>query len=54
MKALPYIAVLFAAMLWGTTGTTQTFLQEGISPFAVACVRSGIGGGVLLVLVFLM
>lgn len=54
MKALPYIAVLFAAMLWGTTGTTQTFLQDGISPFAVACVRSGIGGGVLLVVVLLM
>ena len=54
MKTLPYIAVLFAAMLWGTTGTTQTFLQQGISPFAVACVRSGIGGGVLLVLVVLM
>ena len=54
MKTLPYIAVLFAAMLWGTTGTTQTFLQEDISPFAVACVRSGIGGGVLLILVLLM
>ena len=54
MKALPYIAVLFAAMLWGTTGTTQTFLQDGISPFAVACVRSGIGGGALLVVVLLM
>lgn len=54
MKALPYIAVLFAAMLWGTTGTTQTFLQDGISPFAVACVRSGIGGGVLLIIAVIM
>ena len=54
MKALPYIAVLLAAILWGTTGTTQTFLQENISPFAVACVRSGIGGGVLLILAVIM
>lgn len=54
MKLFPYIMVLLGAVLWGTTGTTQTFLQEGISPFAVACVRSGIGGGLLLVLVLLM
>lgn len=49
MNVLPYIFVLFAAVLWGTVGTTQTFLQEGISPVSVAAVRSGIGGGVLLV-----
>ena len=41
-------------MLWGTVGTTQTFLSEGISSFAVAGVRSGIGGGVLLLAVLLM
>lgn len=54
MKYLPYIMVLFGAVLWGTTGTTQTFLQGGISSFAVACVRSGIGGGVLLIVVLIM
>lgn len=54
MKPLPYIMVLLGAVLWGTTGTTQTFLQEGISSFAVACVRSGIGGGLLLILVLMM
>lgn len=36
-------------MLWGTVGTTQTFLTEGISSFSVAGVRSAIGGGVLLI-----
>lgn len=41
-------------MLWGTVGTTQTFLSEGISSFAVAGVRSGIGGGVLLLAVLAM
>ncbi|MER2153718.1 MAG: EamA family transporter [Solibacillus sp.] len=54
MNILPYLFVLLAAMLWGTVGTTQTFLSEGISSFAVAGVRSGIGGGVLLLAVLLM
>ena len=49
MNIIPYIFVLFAAMLWGTVGTTQTFLQEGVSPIAVAATRSLIGGGVLLI-----
>lgn len=38
-------------MLWGTVGTTQTFLQDGVSSIAVATVRSAIGGGVLLIAV---
>lgn len=38
----------------GQVGTTQTFLQEGISPVAVAGVRSAIGGGVLLIAVLAM
>lgn len=54
MNSLPYIFVLIAAMLWGTVGTTQTFLSEGISSFAVAGVRSAIGGGVLLIAIVLM
>lgn len=54
VNILPYLFVLLAAMLWGTVGTTQTFLSEGISSFAVAGVRSGIGGGVLLLAVLLM
>ncbi|MFJ7952558.1 DMT family transporter [Lysinibacillus sp. NPDC096418] len=45
----PYFFVLVAAILWGMTGTTQTFLDDGISPVAVAAVRSAIGGGLLLV-----
>ncbi|MEK4384512.1 EamA family transporter [Solibacillus sp. FSL W7-1464] len=54
MNILPYLFVLLAAMLWGTVGTTQTFLSEGVSSFAVAGVRSGIGGGVLLLAVLAM
>lgn len=51
---LPYLFVLLAAVLWGTVGTTQTFLQQGISSIAVASVRSAIGGGVLLIAVLAM
>ncbi|MEK4423869.1 DMT family transporter [Solibacillus sp. FSL K6-1523] len=54
MNLLPYVFVLLAAMLWGTVGTTQTFLTEGISSFGVAGVRSAIGGGLLLVIVLAM
>ncbi|BDH60083.1 putative transporter YwfM [Lysinibacillus sp. PLM2] len=49
MNLLPYIFVLLAAMLWGTVGTTQTFLEEGVSSIAVGGVRSLIGGGLLLI-----
>lgn len=41
--------MLVAAILWGMTGTIQTFLDEGISPVGVAAIRSGFGGGTLLV-----
>ena len=49
-----YIIVLIAAVLWGTTGTAQTFLEGDISAFSVAMVRSGIGGGLLLLAVIVM
>lgn len=50
----PYFFVLLAAILWGMTGTAQTFLDNGVSPFAVATIRSAIGGGLLLVVVVLL
>jgi DME family drug/metabolite transporter len=39
--------VLLAAMLWGTTGTAQTFAPEGTSPLAVGTVRMVLGGALL-------
>lgn len=48
MTIYPYFFVLVAAVLWGMTGTAQTFLEDGISPVAVATIRSAIGGGLLL------
>lgn len=50
----PYFFVLLAAILWGMTGTAQTFLDKGVSPIAVATIRSAIGGGVLLVVAVLL
>ena len=46
--------VLLAAILWGMTGTAQTFLVDGVSPIAVATVRSAIGGGLLLAMTILL
>lgn len=51
MQLISYIWVLLAAVLWGTTGTAQTYLQGGVSAFTVAMARSAIGGGGLLLFV---
>ncbi len=50
----PYFFVLLAAILWGMTGTAQTFLDNGVSSFAIATIRSAIGGGLLLFVVVLL
>lgn len=54
MSILPYAFVLLAAVLWGTVGTTQTFLTDGINPLTVAMMRSAVGGGALLFIAILM
>ncbi|SDZ43204.1 drug/metabolite transporter, DME family [Evansella caseinilytica] len=43
--------VLFAAILWGTTGTAQTFAPESADPVAIGAVRSAVGGLALLIYV---
>ena len=48
VNVYPYFFVLMGAILWGMTGTIQTFLDDGISPLAVAAIRSAFGGGLLL------
>ncbi|WP_342527575.1 EamA family transporter [Chryseomicrobium sp. FSL W7-1435] len=54
MSSLPYILVLLGAILWGTTGTAQTFLPEDAHPFVVAAARSAIGGLTLLIPLLVM
>ena len=43
------IALVLACLLWGTTGTTATFLPDDVSPLAVGAATMGIGGMLLLV-----
>ncbi|WP_235753799.1 DMT family transporter [Psychrobacillus sp. INOP01] len=54
MTVLPYIFVLFGAILWGTTGTAQTFLPDSAHPFIISAGRSASGGlFLLIIMVFL-
>lgn len=48
-ERMAYIIVLCGSILWGTTGTAQTFIPETVDPFIVATMRLAIGGFVLLI-----
>lgn len=41
------VALVLACLLWGTTGTTATFLPDAVSPLAIGAATMGIGGAVL-------
>jgi DME family drug/metabolite transporter len=43
------VALLLASVMWGTTGTTASFLPDDVSPLAVGASTMGIGGLLLLV-----
>ncbi len=42
--------VLSAALLWGTTGTAQTFAPAGFDPVVIGGLRLAIGGAILMLL----
>ncbi|PIE82401.1 MAG: EamA family transporter [Chloroflexi bacterium] len=42
--------ILLASVLWGTTGTAQTFAPAGTSPLAIGTMRMVIGGAFLVAL----
>jgi len=44
-----YWFVIFAAMLWGTTGTAQALAPDGAQPLAVGTLRLIVGGAALMV-----
>ncbi|WP_449403626.1 EamA family transporter [Exiguobacterium artemiae] len=52
-KQSSILLILLAAMLWGTTGTSQAFAPETAHPVAIGAVRLAIGGFFLLSLVLL-
>lgn len=53
MKSWPYIWVLAAAVLWGTTGTAQSFIEGTAHPLSIGAFRLSIGGFALLAFVIL-
>lgn len=42
------VALVFASLLWGTTGVTAAALPADVSPLAVGAATMGIGGALLL------
>ena len=52
MKNQSAFLILLAAMLWGTTGTAQTFAPKEASPIVIGAVRIAIGGPALLLLAY--
>ncbi|MDT8443800.1 MAG: EamA family transporter [Desulfuromonadales bacterium] len=45
--------VLMAAVLWGTTGTSQAFAPAGFDPMVIGTLRLALGGGAMLLMVVL-
>ncbi|PAD19660.1 EamA family transporter, partial [Terribacillus saccharophilus] len=46
--------VLFAAILWGTTGTAQAFAPAAAHPIAIGAARLAVGGVFLLLVTLLL
>jgi DME family drug/metabolite transporter len=44
------LLILFAAVLWGTTGTSQALAPSGAHPLTIGALRLAVGGGALLLL----
>lgn len=53
-QRISYVVVLFGAILWGTTGTAQTFMPQTIHPLAVGASRLAVGGFSLLIILLIL
>lgn len=51
MGKMASFLILLAAMLWGTTGTTQALAPENSHPIAIGATRLAVGGLFLLIIV---
>ena len=49
-QRIAFIVVLVGAVLWGTTGTAQTFMPQTVHPLAVGASRLAVGGFALLII----
>lgn len=54
VNRIPLLFVLLAAVLWGTTGTAQTFAPENTNPIALGAIRLALGGLTLLIIVLFL
>ncbi|WP_394234339.1 EamA family transporter [Niallia oryzisoli] len=53
-RKLPPVFVLLAAILWGTTGTTQALAPEAAHPIAIGATRLAVGGLFLLLVLLVI
>ena len=53
-QRVAYVLVLLGAVLWGTTGTAQTFMPQTIHPLVVGASRLAVGGFTLLIILLVM
>lgn len=53
-QRISFLVVLVGAMLWGTTGTAQTFMPQTIHPLSVGASRLAVGGFTLLAIMLIM
>ena len=51
---IAYLMVLLGAVLWGTTGTAQTFMPQSVHPLAVGASRLAVGGFTLLLIMLVL
>ena len=47
------LLILFASVIWGTTGTAQTLLPAGVSPLSVGAMRLAVGSITLVIFTLL-
>ena len=53
-QRIAFIVVLLGAVLWGTTGTAQTFMPQTVHPLAVGASRLAVGGFTLLAIMLIL
>ncbi len=53
-QRVAFLFVLVGAILWGTTGTAQTFLPQTVHPLGVGASRLAVGGFSLLLVLLVM
>lgn len=53
-QRISYLFVLLGAILWGTTGTAQTFMPQTVHPLVIGASRLVVGGFALLIFLLIM